>query len=269
MGPICRRRDREGLQLLAARLTTSASALLIDHADIAVAHMFWFAAPEFEAFVGFVDELVAPHDFLAVVQVCVKETARQVVRLAGLPEFWPGAGLDCYSLPDSLLKQAHGYLSVLAGLESKAQEAAAAGGGGGGVGGKMLVSASGGSAGGDEGVVALLQGQTVALLLKEFGSKLGAGSGAGGRAGADGTAGGGGVDGLSRQVGDEAAAAGGGGGGGGSNTTTGAAAAGSGLEAERLQCLRALMVLVELLGSCLGSHALQVCGRLGRCCCGV
>jgi hypothetical protein len=31
--------------------------------------MFWFASSEFEAFVGFVDELVAPYDFLAVVQV--------------------------------------------------------------------------------------------------------------------------------------------------------------------------------------------------------
>lgn len=31
--------------------------------------MFWFASAEFESFVGFVDELVAPHDFLAVVQV--------------------------------------------------------------------------------------------------------------------------------------------------------------------------------------------------------
>ncbi len=226
--------------------------------------MFWFggAAGEFEAFVGFVDALVAPYDFLAVVQVGVKETARQVVRLAGLPQFWPGAGLDRFSLPAGLLKRAHSYLAVLAELEAKAQEAAAAGAaaGGGGAGSSAAgraataaaTAAGGGSGVGDEGVVALLQGQTVALLLKEFGSKLGAGSAGAARAGASLAAADVGHPRTAAAApGDEASASAG----------QGVAAAcddACGLEAERLQCLRALMVLVELLGGCLGSHALQV-----------
>lgn len=56
-------------QLLAERLATTVSALLIDHADVAVAHMFWFASNELGEFIAFIDELVAPYDFLQVLQV--------------------------------------------------------------------------------------------------------------------------------------------------------------------------------------------------------
>jgi hypothetical protein len=164
------------------------------------------------------------------------------VRLAGLPAFWLGAGLERFSLPPGLLQRARSYLAVLADLEARAQDAAAAGNGGGGAGGgaaavRAAAAAGGGGAGG-EGVVALLQGQTVALLLKEFGSKLGAG-GAGG-------------PGAPRPAAPAAPDAPAGRGGGS------AVAGAGGAEAERLQCLRALMVLVELLDGCLGSHALQV-----------
>lgn len=69
IGPSCQRRDRTVLQLLAAHLETPLVSLLTDHAGDAFAHMFWFAPEEFGAFVAFVDEVAAPHDFLGIVRV--------------------------------------------------------------------------------------------------------------------------------------------------------------------------------------------------------
>lgn len=151
-----------------------------------------------------------------------------MVRLSGLPQFWPRAGAGRHGLPPELLQRAHSYLAVVSDAlraGAAAQGAAAdAGGAAGGAGG-------GGSEagwGGDDGVPALLQGPAVALLLKEFGGRLGGGSGGGGVSA---------------------------GGGGGSAA------------ADRMQCLRALMVLIELLGDRLSSHALQVGLRARVCAC--
>lgn len=71
MGPICRACDRPALALLAARLGAAPGNLFIDHADVAVAHVFWFGAGDFGAFVAFVDDLVAPYDFLQAMQARV------------------------------------------------------------------------------------------------------------------------------------------------------------------------------------------------------
>lgn len=107
--------------------------------------------------------------------------------LAGLPSLWHAQ----YSLPDDLRSKAQFYLQSLSDTMGLKGQGAAAD---------------------------LLQGQTVALLLKDFGAKLGGKSA---------------VDSL----------------------------AGVGLDAERLQCLRALTVLLPLLDKHIGNHALQVSCR--------
>lgn len=52
-------------------LGLSVPSLFINHADVAIAHAFWFGAVDsFKGFVEFVDTIMAPDDFMTVVNVC-------------------------------------------------------------------------------------------------------------------------------------------------------------------------------------------------------
>lgn len=57
-------------QLLACKLGSAASSLLIGVADKVIAHMLWFQLDGLEGFTGFVEDVVKPETFIAVVKVC-------------------------------------------------------------------------------------------------------------------------------------------------------------------------------------------------------
>jgi hypothetical protein len=175
---------------------------------------------------------------LRALQVCGRKIVRRLVQLAGLPCFWDGQ----YTPPPSLLTRAKDYVGILASIMEVPQSA---------------------------GTIELLQGEPIALLLKSIGNALAKPDpGTPGAPGASGTSGypgvratslaGGGMGQQQKQQGpgrqqQQGKVLGGQGPCGGAEGVQL-----SGLGAEKLQSLRALVVLMYLLGEHLGTHALQV-----------
>lgn len=156
-------------------------------------------------------------------QVVGRKIVRRVVQLAGLPCWWKGQ----YQPPAELLARADEYVGILASILEQGKTG---------------------------GTIELLQGEPLALLLKSIGNALSRSEGDGPAAGAGAAAG------------DAAAAAASGRQdqqqGGGCTRVSGGSGEEqlSGVAAEKLQSLRALVVLMHLLGEHLGMHALQVGG---------
>lgn len=141
-----------------------------------------------------------------------------MIQLSGLPCFWAGQ----YQPPPGLLQRASSNMASLARI--------------------MKLPAS-------DGTIALLQGEAIALLLKAIGNALSKDKQQ-----------------LQQQAAATAAAADSGSADAGDATPTACEPGGqqqeqqqrSKVAADKLQCLRALVVLMHLLGEHLGSHALQV-----------
>jgi hypothetical protein len=151
-----------------------------------------------------------------------------VIYKAGQPEFWA----EQFSPTNDLLSRAKQYIGILANAMELQQQ---------------------------HGVFELLQGETIALLLKSTGAALSKPlpevaadssnrSPAGRHLQQHGTA-----------TSDPAANS-----NGDSSSAKGLAFERDEVVAEKLQCLRALVVLMHLLGADLGSHAYQVCTAAAR-----
>jgi hypothetical protein len=57
------------LQLLASKLGQQPSTLLLGAADAVIAHMLWFSLDSLERFTQFVESVMRPETFIAVVMV--------------------------------------------------------------------------------------------------------------------------------------------------------------------------------------------------------
>lgn len=77
---LCQHQLKEPLELLAAKLGQAPSTLLLGAADAVIAHMLWFSLDSLERFTQFVEGVMHPETFIAVVTVSSVLTAR----LAGL-----------------------------------------------------------------------------------------------------------------------------------------------------------------------------------------
>eukprot|EP00798_Chlamydomonas_sp_ICE-L_P024091 gene24091-9665_t len=202
IGWLCMNHRKADLQMLAELLETTMPCLFANYADHAIAHAFRVGSQGgFEEFVAFVDDIMAPdEDFVSVCKVTAREVARQVVCMAGLPSEWE----DGYDPSKEVISRGLDYLDSLAKIAGHT---------------------------GPDAASELLTGQTVVLLLKDFGAHFS-------------TAGGGGLSANSNP----------------NSIPTDSSAAhirptGADIESGQLQTLRALTVLILLLGPFIGNHA--------------
>ncbi|WIA34494.1 hypothetical protein OEZ86_012821 [Tetradesmus obliquus] len=255
---LCQQQLKEPLELLAGKLGLDAARLVLFCSDGVLAERMWFNPEGLAGLVEFVDELVAPDSFVSVVQSMGRRMARCLIEKAGAACFW---GAQHTPAPE-MLSRAREYVGIVAnGMGQQLQ--------------------------GPDRVLELLQGETLALLLKNIGNTLAQelepplpavpAGGAVAASAAAGTAGTGGrgdswgsgcwalqaalqklceerglpaapLPGLSHSLGLSGA--------GGSGGPVSAA--------DKMQCLRALVVLMHLLGEHLGSHALQMMAVLSE-----
>lgn len=249
------------LQMLASKLGQASSTLLLGAADAVIAHMLWFSLDSLEGFTQFVESVMHPETFIAVVTVsfcCASVLSRRTIltstyiycnvryhtsegcvmqdtlldvlllQVCGrkiVRRVVQLAGLPCfwdgqYQPPPSLLQRAKEYVGILASIMELPQPAS---------------------------TIELLQGEPIALLLKSIGNALSKSEPAGAappqRQQPPQEA---------QQQGRQRKAAGKAGPAGTDSLLL------SGVAAEKLQSLRALVVLMNLLGEHLGTHALQV-----------
>eukprot|EP00775_Hariotina_reticulata_P013107 gene13107-13235_t len=225
---LCQNMLKEPLELLASKLGLAASSLFIGCADSVIAHALWFSLDQLEQFTEFVEQIVQPETFIAVVKACGRKIARWVIYMAGQPDFWT----EQFSPADDLMSRAKQYIGILANaMELDPQQ----------------------------GMFELLQGETIALLLKSTGAALSkpmpevAASSSNGSPAGQQLQRHGGVSGghTVSSIGD-------------GSSTRALALERDEVAAEKLQCLRALVVLMHLLGADLGSHAYQLMAVLSE-----
>lgn len=73
---LCQHQLKEPLELLATKLGQAPSTLLLGAADAVIAHMLWFSLDSLERFTQFVESVMHPETFIAVVTVSSVLTAR-------------------------------------------------------------------------------------------------------------------------------------------------------------------------------------------------
>eukprot|EP00878_Enallax_costatus_P012343 GHUV01012892.1.p1 GENE.GHUV01012892.1~~GHUV01012892.1.p1 ORF type:complete len:1174 (+),score=406.36 GHUV01012892.1:1698-5219(+) len=218
---LCQQKLTEPLELLASKLGQSASSLFFSKSDEVLADQLWFNPDGLSTLIDWVDGLMAStpnssqgvdpnnnasHTFFTVVRIMGRRMARCVVEKAGLSRFW---GKE-HRPPADVLDRALSYVEILVDVME-----------------------------GMDSVIDLLQGETMATLLKNIGKTLSKQP-------------------QQEQVVQETGA---------SNAQQGdVAAAGSisGLQDEKLQALRSLIVLMHLLDAHIGSHAFQLMAVLSE-----
>eukprot|EP00883_Tetradesmus_obliquus_P008640 jgi/Sobl393_1/19368/SZX76090.1 len=254
---LCQQQLKEPLELLAGKLGLDAARLVLFCSDGVLAERMWFNPEGLAGLVEFVDELVAPDSFVSVVQSMGRRMARCLIEKAGAACFW-GAQ---HTPPPEMLSRAREYVGIVAnGMGQQLQ--------------------------GPDRVLELLQGETLALLLKNIGNTLaqeleppaampienaastavavtaGAAAGRGDSWGSGCWALQAALQKLCEERGLPAAPL------PGLSYSLGlSGAGGSGgpvSAADKMQCLRALVVLMHLLGEHLGSHALQMMAVLSE-----
>eukprot|EP00879_Flechtneria_rotunda_P008531 GHRR01008938.1.p1 GENE.GHRR01008938.1~~GHRR01008938.1.p1 ORF type:complete len:1480 (+),score=620.50 GHRR01008938.1:516-4442(+) len=154
-----------------------------------------------------------PESFVTVIRVMGRKVARRIIYQAGQTCFWR----QQYHAPADLLNRAEEYVGIVA---------------------------NGMSMQGQQGILDLLQGETIALLLKDIGNT------------------------LSKPLDSDKSAAKAPAQRVGATVTSHAASISpsqlSGIAADKLQCLRTLVVLMHMLRQQLGTHALQMMAVLSE-----